>query len=87
MMHMMTYIDGHPNLRLISQPKNDEAPISIKTEIEKLFALEDPLQIKIRQQNAEVAYMKEVVSDYKNRIQILENDLSDCRMRMERLSG
>jgi hypothetical protein len=84
---MMTYIDGHPNLRLISKPKNDEAPISIETEIEKLFGLEDPLQIKIRQQNAELAYMKDVVSDYKNRIQILENDLRDCKMRMERLSG
>jgi len=87
MMQMMTYIDGHPNLRPISKLKNDEAPISIETEIEKLFGLDDPLQRKIRQQDAEIAYMREVVSDYKNRIQILENDLSDCKLRMERLSG
>ena len=87
MMQMMTYIDGHPNLRLISKPKNDEASVSIETEIEKLFALEDPLQKKIRQQNAEIAYMKEVISNYESRTQILENDLSDCKMRMERLSG
>jgi hypothetical protein len=87
MIQMMAYIESHPNLKPISKSKNDEAPIQIENEIEKLFALEDPLQIKIRQQNAEIAYMKEVVSDYKNRIQILENDLSDCKMRMERLSG
>ena len=86
MMQMMTYIDGHPNLRLISKPKNDEASVSIETEIENLFALENPLQKIVRQQTAELDYLKEVISDYKKRVQILENDLSDCKMRMERLS-
>ena len=85
MMQMMAYIDSRPNLRLISKPKNDEASVPIETEIEKLFGLEDPLQKTIRQQAAEIAYMKEVVSDYQSRIQILENDLSDCKMRVERL--
>jgi hypothetical protein len=87
MMQMMAYIESHPNLKPVSKSKTDEAPISIDNEMEKLFGLEDPLQKTIRQQNAEIAYMKEVVSDYQSRIQILENDLSDCKMRAERLSG
>ena len=87
MMQMMDYIESHPNLKPVSKSKSDEAPISIDDEIGKLFGLEDPLQKTIRQQNAEIAYMKEVVSDYQSRIQILENDLSDCKMRAERLSG
>lgn len=87
MIQMIAYIDSHPNLKPISKSKNDEAPIPSENEIGKLFGLEDPLQKTIRQQNAEIAYMKEVVSDYQSRIQILENDLSDCKMRAERLSG
>lgn len=84
MIQMIAYIDSHPNLKPISKSKSDEAPISIDDEIVKLFGLEDPLQKTIRQQNAEIAYMKEVVSDYQKRIQILENDLSDCKMKAER---
>lgn len=87
MIQLMAYIESHPNLKPNLKSPSGEAPISIETEIENLFALEDPLQKKIRQQNAEIAYLKEVVSDYRNRIQILENDLSDCRMKIERLLG
>lgn len=87
MIQMMAYIESHPNIKPISKSKNEDAPSPIETEIEKIFGLEDPLRKKVRQQNAEISYMKEVISDYKNRIQILENDLSDCKMRLKSFLG
>jgi hypothetical protein len=85
MMQMMTYIEGHPNLSKGTGTKKDEPPTSTATEIEKLFGSENPLEKTIRQKDAEISYMKEVVRDFENRVQILENNLSDCKIKLASL--
>jgi hypothetical protein len=85
MMQMMAYIEGHPNLSKGTGTKKDELPTLTATEIEKLFSSENPLEKTIRQKDAEISYMKEVVRDFENRVQILENNLSDCKIKLASL--
>lgn len=83
---MIEYIAAHPRFRdTISLSSVDERSNQTGPEIHSDLRERTADEKSLTFANAEISYLKGVIKDYENRLQIMENNLNDCRMHLNRI--